>query len=322
MFNPEVAIIINSLNRLDLLKNCLHALYGWIPGSEFNGKCVIVIYDAGSKDGTIEWLQNTIPAIPLELILPKPGDDTSFSAGLNKGVEYISTKYASISYLLFYETDNQILAPEPFLQALNQLKEKKELAACGFTVRQHNGSPAGVGQPFPALGNFLLGKNIVYKFQLEAVHYNWQPTADGTAFSEVDVVYTSPLLVKMEAWKASGGLDAKVFPFSDCDVDWARRLRKLGWRIGVIRTNAVIHDNQQAISAWSKSRAIQYHRGRLRYFKRHHPVAVFTVWPVLLLLRHLLELTAAKLMVKEPSRRSQLTAQFSTLLKSCYRSYE
>jgi GT2 family glycosyltransferase len=324
MDNIDIVFIINSFNRRVLLGECLNVLENWIPQSVFKNRCAAVIYEAGSTDGSIDVAREAVEKLSfqIEIILPQLDEDTSFAAGLNRGVAYAENKFPKLAYLVFYETDNQILTQNPLAQALSQLTSKVTLAACGFTVRQHNGNLAGVGEPFPTLLNFALGKNIVHHLQLEAIPYRWQQEATGVEFSEVDVVYTSPLLVKLEAWRASGGLDSERFPFSDCDVDWARRLRNLGWRMGVIRSEAVIHDNQAAISTWSKSRAIQYSRGRLRYFQRHRPLSIFAIWPGLLLLRHLVELAAVKLLVKEPARRVQLSKQFLELLKACPRKYE
>jgi len=324
MKDLDIAVIINSFNRLELLKQCLGVLASWLPGSEIDGRVVAIIYDAGSTDGSLEWLAGDAKklGIPLEVIIPTPGDDTSFSAGINTGVNYAERKLPLLKYLLFYETDNQILEPKPLLQALAQLENRPRIGACGFTVRQCNGDPAGVGMPFPRVLNFALGKNIVHKFQLEAVNHKWETDSSGVQFSEVDSVFTSPLLIKIEAWRESGGLDAVMFPFSDCDVDWARRMHDAGWRMGVIPSNSVIHDNMNAISTWSKSRAMQFHRGRFRYHKRYDPIAIYTVWPLLLLIRHSLELITAKVAIKDPERRKHLSNQFTKLLKSCIRQYE
>ena len=324
MESIDIAIIINSLNRFALLQECLTVLEKWIPHSVFKGRCAVVVYEAGSTDGSIEWLQNGAQTLSfsIEVILPHPKEDTSFAAGLNRGVAYAEAKFQALKYLIFYETDNQILCAESVSRALLQLTLQEKLGACGFTVRQLNGKPAGIGQPFPSLLNFALGKNIVHRLQLEAIPYRWEKRTAEIEFSEVDVVYTSPLVVKLAAWKESGGLDSEYFPFSDCDVDWARRLYNLGWRMGVIRSDDVIHDNQDALSTWSKSRAIQNNRGRLHYFQRHRPLGVFAVWPVLLILRHLIELIGVKLTVRDPNRRAKLSNQFLELLKSSFRKYE
>jgi len=324
MNTPDIAIIINSFNRFQLLKECLEVLSDWILTSPLHDRIVCVIYEAGSTDGSREWLMKEASNLnlSLEVLLPKAGEDTSFAAGINKGVDYAGEKFASLKYLLFYETDNQILEAKPLMDALAQLENRNRLGACGFTVRKHDGTPTGVGQPFPSLINFALGKNIVDHFQLERIPYQWEKDKFSTEFSEVDVVYTSPLLVRFDVWKDSGGLDERLFPFSDCDVDWAYRLRNRGWKMGVVKTDAVIHDNQETLSNWSRSRAVQSHRGRLRYFKRHYPFQILLAWPFVLMLRHVFELVATKMLIKEPLRREQLSGQFSSLLKSTIRGYE
>lgn len=314
MQNSLIAVIINSFNRVNLLIESLKTLSNSIYENKINYDFVAIVYEAGSTDGSYEWLisEGKKLKLPIHVITPKCGDDTSFSAGINSAVAYAEKKYKDLKYILFYETDNQILNFTPISQAINQLESNDQLAACGFTVRHLDGSPAGVGQPFPTLLNFALGKNVVTHFDLEAISYRWQYYSEDIIFSKVDVVYTSPLLVKINAWKDSAGMDASVFPFSDCDVDWARRLRNKGWIMGVIKTNDVIHDNLSSFSAWSSTRAIHSHRGRLNYFRRHRPIGVLIVWPVLLLVRHTIELISSWL-VKDPKRRSQLTSQFSFL---------
>ncbi|MGN6616302.1 MAG: glycosyltransferase family 2 protein [Ilyomonas sp.] len=322
MLNVNIAILINSFNRILLLQECIKALK-WITTSSFKDHCIIIVFEAGSTDGSLQWLeqQRSQSSIPLKIIIAKEEADHSFAAGVNICAAYADKKYRHLKYLLIYETDNQLLSSEPLLQALEQLEKNKALGACGFTVKKLDGSPAGVGQAFPSLLNFALGKNVVQLLKLEAIKYKWKVNDKGIAFSEMDVVYTSPLLVKKNAWKTSGGFDAALFPFSDCDIDWAKRLRKAGWLMGVIRTDAVIHDNQNSISAWSASRAKQSHQGRLRYFKRHHPISIFIVWPLVLIIRHLFELTAS-LFVKNIYRKHQLEMQFLDLLKSAPKGYQ
>lgn len=320
----DIAIIINSCNRLSLLKVCLDSLESWLPFSEFSGRCIIVVYDAGSTDGSVAWLVEHIKTVncSVDVIIPTQDEDTSFAGGLNTAVDFAISKFPLLQYLLFYETDNRIISEDPVRQALIMLERKSNLAGCGFTVKKYDENPAGIGQPFPSLLNFFLGKNIVNWFNLESVPYHWEKIADNLEFSEVDVVYTSPLLVRKKAWLQSGGMDARNFPFSDCDVDWAKRIHDLGWRLGVVRTNHVIHDNKEILSTWSEKRALQAHKGRLRYFFRYNPYSVFIIWPVFLILRHLLELMVTKLFVRSKERRKKLSLQYASLLKCCVKKYE
>lgn len=324
MASQDIAFIVNSFNRFDLLKQCIGALASWIPGSGLKDRCAVVVYEAGSSDGSLEWLRNEKDKLgfPMEILVPSKGDDTSFAAGLNAGVKHAEKVFPSLRYLVFYETDNKISTEKPLLQALYQIEHTENLGACGFTVQKHDGSSAGVGMPFPRLVNFMLGAKLVQHFQLEKIPYKWSENGEGVLFSPVDVVYTSPLLVRLDAWKQSEGLDQVVFPFSDCDIDWAKRLRNLGWSMGVIKVDKVIHDNQETLSTWSRTRALQFHRGRLRYFLRHHHFSVSFLLPTVLMLRHFTELLLVKVAVRNKTRQEQLVTQQLGLLKACFRRYE
>lgn len=277
------------------------------------------MFDAGSTDGSLAFLKR-MEAPMFHVITPKLGQDTSIAGGFNAAAAAALSDPAGTTHLLLYETDNAIHSANAVKFALAELDARFELAACGFTVRRHDGEAAGVGMPFPTLRSFVAGKRIGQLFQMERVPYRWESSGKGR-FSFVDVVFTSPLLVKARAWKDTDGMDSKVFPFSDCDVDWAKRLALKGWKMGVVETSDVIHDNQKALSEWSKSRAIDFHRARLRYFRRYRPVGIFLIWPCLLMLRHMLELLAARTFIRDAQRRDRLVGQFSRLLRTCVSDY-
>src|SRR5699024_2830523 len=118
MGSQDIAFIVNSFNRFDLLKQCIGALGSWIPDSEMKDRCAVVVYEAGSTDGSLEWLrqQKSNLGFPLEILTPSVGEDTSFAAGLNSGVRYAEKIFPSLRYLVFYETDNKISTEQPLLQ--------------------------------------------------------------------------------------------------------------------------------------------------------------------------------------------------------------
>jgi GT2 family glycosyltransferase len=318
-----LGVVVNSFNRLTLLKTSLLALADWLPVSVFRNHHMVVIFDAGSTDGSLEWLASpdSLPDLKYKVIVPSGSEESSFSAGVNRAVNYLKEEYPWIQFLLLYETDNLINEQAPVLQAIHLLQTQADLAACGFTVQKYDGTAAGVGQPFPTLLNFALGKRLVYWLQLEAITYRWKQISPNLEFSHVDVVYTSPLVVSMQSWQASGGFNAALFPFSDCDVDWARRLRSLGWKMGVIKTDGVIHDNRQQLSEWSSMRALNSHCARLQYFRLRNPFSIYLVWPFPLLLRHSLEWITATLIIRDPVRSKQLRTQYSRLMASCFARY-
>ena len=315
----QIAILINSFNRLELLEPSLSALEAWISKSPEDFSCRVYVFDAGSTDGSLEFLKKRTGSM-FHLLTPMTGQDTSIAGGFNAAAETALSYSAGVTHFLLYETDNVIHKADAVKAALAELDARPKLAACGFTVRLHDGRPAGVGMPFPTLRSFLAGKRASHFFQMERISYLWETSGEGK-FSFVDVVFTSPLLVKVEAWRDTGGIDSKAFPFSDCDVDWAKRLALKGWKVGVIKTLDVVHDNQKALSEWSKNRAIDFHRARLRYFRRYRSASVFLIWPAFLMLRHALEFLAAHLFVRNAQKRNRLMGQFSKLLRTCLSDY-
>ncbi|MEO0734313.1 MAG: hypothetical protein AAFZ52_15865 [Bacteroidota bacterium] len=325
--NIELAVLINSFNRLSLFKDALAALNGWLPADpKWYDKVAVVVYDAGSTDGTQEWLaaQKEKTAFPIEVVTPRSAEeDTSFAAGLNTIAATAIERFPKLKHLLFYETDNQILSAEPLTRAADVLENSTDLAACGFTVKKVDGQPAGIGAPFPSAWKFLLGPKVVHYLQLDAIPCHDPAVYEKQPYCLLDVIYTSPLLVKVSAWQASGGLDAHTFPFSDCDLDWAKVLYDQGQRMAVIPAEGVIHDNQATLSAWSGKRALQYHRGRYRYIRKHTNKVVAGLLPAGLLLRHAAEWAAANvLFLGQRERRRKMAGTASKLFASCLRGYE
>jgi GT2 family glycosyltransferase len=288
MTDLRLAAIVSSFNRLNLLQQGLPSLYQSLEQCPFPSS--IVVFEAGSTDGSREWLDEFIGQnrkIPLEVIGPAPGQDNSFSAGVNAACKYAKQKYPDVTHFFLFETDNWIANERPILLACQLLAGDDKLAAAGFTVRKFAGGEAGYGCSFPTLTEFVLGQHLTCILRLDAPGNPWQEF-NGSRWRKCDVVFTSPLMVKSSAWEQSQGFDQNEFPFSDCDTDWCRRLKGGGWYLAVLETQDVVHDNRAQISEWSAKRAIQFHKARLKYLKRYFGGGVNMLKP-LLFLRHCLE---------------------------------
>jgi GT2 family glycosyltransferase len=292
----QMTAIVSSFNRLTLLQSGLPSLYEALSQCPFSAS--IVVFDAGSTDGSQQWLEDyrrQNQKVAIDVIAPDPGDDTSFSAGVNTACRYAANKYPGLNYYLFFETDNWIQDKEPIVTAAALLQSEDKLAAVGFTVRKYSGADAGYGCSFPTAGQLLLGQHLTCIFRLDAPRCNWQ-TFGNIRWTTCDVVFTSPIVVRRIAWEQSHGFDQQTFPFSDCDTDWCWRLTRLGWRLAVLETNVVVHDNRQQISQWSNTRAVQFHRARLRLLAGQLGGWVYLLKP-LLLIRHCLEYVLALVLV-------------------------
>lgn len=284
----ELVAIINSFNRHALLEKAISSLS--LAFRHVSLGTAMVVFDAGSTDGSAQFLENwktQNPADNLVLVQPE-GDRASFSEGVNIGCRTALEHFPDTRWLFLYETDNYLASAAPICDAILLLQLQPQLAAAGFTVKRHDDSFCGYGMRFPTAVSFALGQNLAMRWNLYRPNDSpWQQT-NGIRWRTSDIVFTSPLLVRREAWEQTGGFDTEFFPFSDSDLDWAWRCKKAGWDMGVIASDAVIHDNLDQTSPGSPNRVIDFHRSRLRLLKRHRGKYVAFIRPMLFL-RHALE---------------------------------
>jgi GT2 family glycosyltransferase len=285
----RLVAVVNSFNRQALLEVSLTSLASALSQLPFG--TAIVVFEAGSTDGSIEWLrkfQSSVSDLEISILIPATGEDTSFAAGVNAGCQHAIRMYPELQFLLLFETDNRIASGGPIVLAAGLLNSNAQLGAVGFTVTKSSGEPAGFGCSLPSVPQFLMGQQLTAFLGLDRPQLSPEPPFGGHLWGTCEVVFTSPLLVKRAAWEQTEGLDAASFPFSDCDLDWCWRARRSGWTLAVIESKGVVHDNQQQASAWSSRRVLSFHRARLRLLQRHR-----RVWAPLLKLgllgRHVLE---------------------------------
>jgi GT2 family glycosyltransferase len=284
----ELVAIINSFNRRELLERAIGSLTQAMRKAAFGS--AIIVFDAGSTDGSREFLNTWCDQNPADnlIVVTASPNGSSFADGVNTACSAALARFPGCRWLFLYETDNWLGSIKPLNEAISLLEAESGLAAAGFTVRRHNRVLCGYGMRFPSSISLALGLNLAARWNLERPNTSeWRET-NGIRWRTCDVIFTSPLLIRRVAWEQSGGFDAGAFPFSDSDLDWAWRCAKLGWKMAVIESQEVVHDNLQQASAWSSDRVIDFHRSRLRLLRRHRGDRVTLIKP-LLFFRHLVE---------------------------------
>jgi GT2 family glycosyltransferase len=316
----ELAAIINSFNRRSLLERAIGSLSEALRSVPFGS--AIIVFEARSNDGSAEFLRTWRENHPADNLIVIEGDTDrrSFSDGVNIGCAEAIARFPKCRWLFLYETDNCLASAEPLEKAILLLELQPQLAAAGFTVKQHDGTFYGYGMRFPTASSFALGQNLAARLNLHAPNNSAWQLSDGIRWRTCDVVFTSPLLIRREAWEQSAGFDATEFPFSDTDLDWAWRCARLGWKMAVIASDNVVHDNLEQLSAWSANRALDFHRNRFRLLKRHRGKHVALLKPFLFL-RHWLEtMILARQSAADPMARDKL-AKRKQMLRTVWSDY-
>ncbi len=318
----KLAVVINSFNRCQLLEQSLNSIYQAIQKLLLD--VAIVIFDAGSSDGSIQYIDNFTKSfrdVNLYLLAPSSEGESSFSHGCNSAINFAIEKFTNLEFILFFETDNFIKDSSSLLKALQFLRNHENIAAVGFSVERFDGRKAGFGAAFPSTISFILGQQISKKINLNKIKYRSWNTFEGVPWLTCETVFTSPLLVKYLAWVDVGLMDAKRFPFSDSDTDWCWRAARNGWEIAVLDVPGVIHDNQQQQSAWSFNRVLDFHRSRFRLLLKHRGTWIEQL-RTLLFLRHCLELVILAVKYCCTKKEAKSLKCRVQLIKSVFRNYE
>jgi GT2 family glycosyltransferase len=283
----ELVAVMNSFNRLPLLSSALPSLISALQ--QLPIQSAVIVMDVGSTDGSVEFVESlsrTKNAPYVSCIKAANSTRPSFSEACNLAVEYASKCWSELRWVLFFETDNQFRDPLALSSALDFLRTHPKIGAVGFRVTDRNDQPIGFGIPFPSLLEFAVGQRLAALCKLNSPRL--ESRMNGARWSYCDVVFTSPLLVRLEAWHATGGMDAVNFPFCDSDCDWCWSAYRCGWRCAVLDRQGVVHDNHGLPSAWSATRVLNFHQARFRLLVKQRHVFPW-VLKMLLFIRHAIE---------------------------------
>ena len=317
-----LAVIINSFNRVQLLKEALSSVLENVQHTV--QPSAIIIFDAGSTDGSLECIQEMASQVQTPAIFCLVSSVTtqnSFSAGCNAAVCFAAEQFPNLKYCFFFETDNLILNPSALPLAIQLLEQEQRMAAVGFTVERRDRQKTGFGNRFPTPFSFLIGQQIAQAFRLDQMPIKEWQSFEQTSWGVSDVVYTSPLLVRYKAWQAIGGMDSERFPFSDSDLDWCWMAAKSGWSVAVLDISGVIHDSQNQDSSWSENRVMDFHRARFQLLTKHYGHSMNWLKP-LLFMRHNVEFILLKIFTPKTERVMRSLQQRQILMQSVFNGYE
>ncbi len=314
----ELCVIINSFNRLELLRGSLSSVSECL-NEVYSDQFGIIIFDAGSTDGSIEFITEFAHQnqdFLLILLQPQSDQDSSFSFGCNTAIKMSAEIFINLKWCLLFETDNYINNPKAISLAVKLLEQEKQLAGVGFTLEG-----AGFGASFPTAFSFVLGQQLSKYLSLSEMNIKTRYPFAGTQWEYSEVVFTSPILIRYSAWQETEGMDANRFPFSDCDTDWCWTINKKGWRLAVLDVSGVIHDNKMIASEWSNKRVLNYHQSRLQLLLKHRGDWILWLKPILFI-RHCLEYSILSVKALSSAHAKKSLETRKILLRKVFNNYQ
>jgi N-acetylglucosaminyl-diphospho-decaprenol L-rhamnosyltransferase len=149
---------------------------------------------------------------------------------------------------------------------LDVLRHDPRAAAAGAQLLAPDGTPQPCAWRLPSLWTALAGALFLHRIATVE--------SGGETVREVGWMQSSALLVRREAAAQIGWFDPDFFVYSD-ETDFQKRLRDAGWRVLYVpQARAVHHEQLSSDGAAAGRRITEFHRGRDRYMRKHHSLAV------------------------------------------------
>jgi GT2 family glycosyltransferase len=219
----------------------------------------VLVLDNGSRDGSAEAARvhrAVDGVIALDERRGKALNDTEL------------LRRARGRYALLLNEDSELL-PGATLALFQALEQHPEAACAGAALLRPDGTPQPSAWRFPTPLTALAGALFL--------HRRFSVQSRGARAREVDWCQSAALLVRRAAAEQVDYLDPGFFVYSD-EVDFARRLRSVGWRSVYVPGAVAVHHEQLSTDAIPERRIVELARNRDLYMRKHHsPAAARTV---------------------------------------------
>jgi GT2 family glycosyltransferase len=232
----------------------------------------IVVVDDGSTE------PYRAPALSSPLRLIRTEQAQGFCHASDVVLRAVQTKYA-----LLVDAD-VLFEPGDFAGGLVEF-QKGNWAWVNFRQTNFQGQPqTAYEQPMIPPWIFAAGNQALKIWE----KFQRVPTpASNARIVEVEAAHSSCTLVKMEAFRATGGFDRSYWQCQS-DIDLSLRLRAAGKRVGIDFGYCVKHEGAGGKTG-GPARVLDLYRSRLHLYEHFHPASRFYLRP-LLFVRHALEL--------------------------------
>lgn len=241
----DLSIIIVNYNGAQFLSECLDSIFA----SQTRYRYEVIVVDNASTDDSLKCLAQYSDKI----ILKASQINGGFSYGNNRGAELSSGRY-------IFMLNNDTKIPSNLIEELcDYYDAHPEIGALAPKLLNADGSVQGQGS--------LLGHS----------RYNAQIARP------ISFVSGAAVMTTRELWTSLGGLDENFFFYNE-DIDFCKRILKLGKSIIYYPKVALIHYGGLSTSFRRKASIIEGYRGGLYLVYKHYPRLIYWLYRVVLLL--------------------------------------
>ncbi|MDQ4049385.1 MAG: glycosyltransferase family 2 protein [Actinomycetota bacterium] len=249
----ELSYCVVNTNGREHLLACLDAIERTHPAGVAHE---VIVLDNSSDDGSVGAVKAERPEVRLIARDRRAGKAENDSTLLRAA-------RGRLCLLLNEDSELQEGATAALIEALDA---DPRAAVAGAQLLTSQGEPTPSAWRLPGLAVALAGALFL--------HRAFTVQSRGSRPRRVGWVQSSAMLVRRSAAAEVGHLDPDFFVYSD-ETDFCKRLHDAGWTVlHVPGARAVHHDQLSTDQGSARRRLVEFHRGRNRYLRKHHPVLV------------------------------------------------
>ncbi len=264
----DLGIVIVNYNTRDLLKRCLETVTASVGDFSFH----VVVVDNASTDGSAEAVRAEFPSV--EVIASQTNG--GFSYGNNLGLRALGYRGAkdvdadAPRYALLLNPDTEV-PPNALYDMVQFMDSRPEIGVAGPKLVLEDGSlDLACRRSFPTpIVSFYRFSGLSKMFPRNPVFGRYNMTfSDPDQEIEVDSVVGAYMQVRREAIRDVGLLDETFFMYGE-DLDWAFRIKKIGWKV-YYHPQVVVKHVKRAASRKSQKAQFEFQRAMLIFYRKHY----------------------------------------------------
>jgi GT2 family glycosyltransferase len=251
--------VVNTAGRAHLLR-CLDSIRDTVPADL---EVEILVLDNASGDGSVEavnaWRESgtshsdrnpPLRLIALDRRRGKAENDSTLLAE------------AKSEWCLLLNEDSE-LRPGAVAALLSAVETEPNAAGAGAQLLGPDGSRSACAWRLPGVGTALAQALFLHRIFVTQ-------NGLGPSVHSVGWVQSAAMLVRRSAAEEVGYLDPDFFVYSD-ETDFQKRLHDAGWVVLHVPAALAVHHEQLTNDRVSgRRRAVEFHRNRDLYMRKHH----------------------------------------------------
>ncbi|MCX7681192.1 MAG: glycosyltransferase [Anaerolineae bacterium] len=266
----DLGIVIVSYNTCELLRTCLRSVYA-SQGASFE----VCVVDNASSDGSAEMVAREFP----QAHLIANAENVGYPAANNQGLRYLGFTDPAASppaFALLLNSDTA-LPPDALKEMLAFMATHQDAGIAGPKLVLPDGSldlACRRSFPTPEISFYrLIGLSRLFPRSRRFGGYNLT-YLDPDQVAEGDSVVGAFMMVRAEAIAQAGLLDEQFFMYGE-DLDWAYRIKQMGWKVYYNPQVRVLHVKRASTRQNPRAR-IEFYRAMEIFYRKHY--AAQTPW--------------------------------------------